>query len=234
MKTIEQMRMTAFEDRDRLRKMAPPHSFLRSTRSVEVVAIARAPRELERGRAILGGWAPASGPEAPDAGISEEAARIERAILHGDERALGEYGGLQAAMKRSVVLRKRARQVPGQGPTATVRLSGRTSDYPLCVMPLPGCENDAGGRFTDDPGRDSQRHGSRFLCGCCGYHLHPRRHRPRRHRPRRPRRPQRSPGELHRRRYAGSVSRPMKSVQVHSQDTRPPGPPRRQIRKEFP
>ncbi len=26
-----------------------------------------------------------------------------------------------------------------------------------------------GGRFTDDPGRDSQRYGSRFLCGCCGY-----------------------------------------------------------------
>ena len=32
-----------------------------------------------------------------------------------------------------------------------------------------GCENDVEGRFTDDPGRDSQRHGSRFLCGCCGY-----------------------------------------------------------------
>ena len=165
MKTIEQMRMTAFEDRDQLRKMAPPQASFVLHDRWEVVAIARAPRELERGRAILGGWAAASGPEAPDAGISEEAARIERAILHGDERALGEYGGLQAATKRSVVLRKRARQ----GPTATVRLSGRTSDYPLCVMPLPGCEYDPGGRFTDDPGRDSQRHGSRFLCSCCGY-----------------------------------------------------------------
>ena len=102
------------------------------------MAIARAPRELERGRAILGGWAAASG-------VSEEAARIERAILHGDERALGEYGGLQVAKKRSVVLRKRAHQVPGQGPTATVRLSGRTSDYPLCVTPLPGCEPRRGG-----------------------------------------------------------------------------------------
>ena len=39
----------------------------------------------------------------------------------------------------------------------------------LRVMPPPEGENDAGGRFTDDPGRDSQRHGSRFLCGCCGY-----------------------------------------------------------------
>ena len=161
MKTIEQMRMTAFEDRDQLRKMAPHQASFVLHDRWEVVAIARAPRELERGQAILGGWAAASGPEAPDAGVSEEAARIERAILHGDERALGEYGGLQAAKKRSVVLRKRARQVPGQGPTATVRLSGRTSDYPLCVMPLPGCEYDPGGGFTDDPGRDSQRHGSR-------------------------------------------------------------------------
>ena len=39
----------------------------------------------------------------------------------------------------------------------------------LRLMPRLECENDTGGRFTDDPGRDSQRHGSRFLCGCCGY-----------------------------------------------------------------
>ena len=38
----------------------------------------------------------------------------------------------------------------------------------LRVMQRLACENDAGGRFTDDPGRDSQRHGPRFLCGCCG------------------------------------------------------------------
>ena len=39
----------------------------------------------------------------------------------------------------------------------------------LRVMPPPECENDVGGRFTDDPARDSQRHGSRLLYGCCGY-----------------------------------------------------------------
>ena len=39
----------------------------------------------------------------------------------------------------------------------------------LRLMPRLGCENDAGGQFTNDPGRDSQRHGSRFRCGCCGY-----------------------------------------------------------------
>ena len=38
----------------------------------------------------------------------------------------------------------------------------------LRLMPRLECENDAGGQFTNDPGRDSQRHGSRFLCGCCG------------------------------------------------------------------
>ena len=39
----------------------------------------------------------------------------------------------------------------------------------LRLMPRLGCEIDVGGRFTGDPGRDSQRHGSRFLCGSCGY-----------------------------------------------------------------
>ena len=39
----------------------------------------------------------------------------------------------------------------------------------LRLMPRLACENDTVGRFTDDPGRDSQRHDSRFLCGCCSY-----------------------------------------------------------------
>ena len=47
--------------------------------------------------------------------------------------------------------------------------SGAVPMTGLRVMPRLECENDAGSRCTDDPGRDSQRHGSRFLCGCCGY-----------------------------------------------------------------
>ena len=64
-----------------------------------------------------------------------EMARVEEAILQGDGWVLGEYDGLQAAMKRSVVLKKQARQParPGTEPPPAVpgkrRASpGRTSD----------------------------------------------------------------------------------------------------------
>ena len=51
-----------------------------------------------------------SGPAEPDAEIREELARIERAILQGAVQILDEFGGLQAAMKRSVALEKRVRR----------------------------------------------------------------------------------------------------------------------------
>ena len=99
-------------------------------RSVEVVAVVRTPEELDRARAILHGWAEASGPAEPDAGVREEIVRIERAILQGAVQILEEFGGLQAAMKRSVALTKRERRQPGHAPIhrggtwQTVRLSG--------------------------------------------------------------------------------------------------------------
>ncbi len=99
-------------------------------RSVEVVAVVRTLEEFARARTILGGWAEASGPAEPDAGIREEIARIERAILQGAIQILDEFGGLQAALKRSVALTKQARQQRGRGPIhtgrtwQTVRLSG--------------------------------------------------------------------------------------------------------------
>ena len=61
---------------------------------------------------------------------TDEMARIEEAILQGDGWVLGEYGGLQAAMKRSVALKKQARQPADRGlihrssTWQTVRLSG--------------------------------------------------------------------------------------------------------------
>ena len=61
------------------------------------------------------GWAEASGPGEPDAGIREELARIERAILQGAVQILEEFGGLQAALKRSVALEKQVRRQPGPG-----------------------------------------------------------------------------------------------------------------------
>ena len=84
-------------------------------RSVGVVAVVRTPRELERAQAILGDWAEASGPAEPDGDAGEEIARIEQVTLQGAVRILDEFGGLQAAMKRSVALKK-ARQQPGHGP----------------------------------------------------------------------------------------------------------------------
>ena len=99
-------------------------------RAVEVVAIVRTLEEFARARSILGGWAEASGPAEPDAGIREEIDRIERAILQGAIQILDEFGGLQAALKRSVALTKQARRQRGRGPIhtgrtwQTVRLSG--------------------------------------------------------------------------------------------------------------
>ena len=99
-------------------------------RSVEVVAVVRTLEELDRAQGILHGWTEASGPDEPDAGIREEIARIERAILQGEVQILDEFGGLQDALKRSVALTKQTRRQPGRGSInrgsawQTVRLSG--------------------------------------------------------------------------------------------------------------
>ena len=99
-------------------------------RSVEVVAVVRTGGELDRAEAVLRRWGTSSGRAEPDAGIHEELARIERAILQGTVPVLEEYGGLQAALKRSVVLEKQVRRQPAPGfvrhasTWQTVRLSG--------------------------------------------------------------------------------------------------------------
>ena len=91
------------------------HALQGQGRSVEVVAVARTSREMDRALAVMSGWAEASGPGEPDAGIREEIDRIERAILQGAVQILEEFGGLQAALKRSVVLEKQARRQTGRG-----------------------------------------------------------------------------------------------------------------------
>ncbi|MXX33695.1 MAG: hypothetical protein F4Z50_02920 [Gemmatimonadetes bacterium] len=86
--------------------------------SVEVVAVARTSRELERARRVIGGWAEPAGPgdRDPGPGIPEELARIERAIVEGAVDVLDEFGGLQAALKRSIELEAQARrQEAGRG-----------------------------------------------------------------------------------------------------------------------
>ena len=78
-------------------------------RSVEIVAVVRTVRELQRARTILENWvgARASDPSGPfDQAGGREIARIERAILEGDDRTLDEYGDLQAGLERIVELKE--------------------------------------------------------------------------------------------------------------------------------
>ena len=85
------------------------------SRSVEVVAVGRTHREMERATRVLGGWAEPTGRGELDPATAEELARIERAIVQGTVQVLEEFGGLQAAMKRGAALEKRARRRASRG-----------------------------------------------------------------------------------------------------------------------
>ena len=84
-------------------------------RRIEVVAVARTWEELNRAGTVLANWAGDPRPSEFDAEVSLEIARIEHAILRGAVQILEEFGGLQAAMKRSVALTKRAHRQAGRG-----------------------------------------------------------------------------------------------------------------------
>ena len=94
------------------------HALGRRGRSVEVIAVGRPSRELERARRVMRHWAEPSGPAELDPQVRKELARIEEAILAGAVPILEKYGGLQAAMKRSVALEKQARR---QAARASIR-----------------------------------------------------------------------------------------------------------------
>ena len=100
-----------------LRSWAAAHSDLwqdlrERDRRVEVVVVAGEHRSLQRAQKVLGHWADnfdrAAREDAPLAG--EEIARIEQAILTRNIPVLEEYGGVQAALKRTVELEKLARK----------------------------------------------------------------------------------------------------------------------------
>ena len=82
---------------------------------IEVVAVVRRWEEDRRAGTVLANWARYPHPSEIDEEMSRDIARIEQAILKGDVRVLDEYGGLQAAMRRSVALEKRARRRAGRG-----------------------------------------------------------------------------------------------------------------------
>ena len=79
-------------------------------RSVEVVAVVRTPRELERARTTLGRWAntaAASGPATPEPGRAArcDIDRIEQAIRGMDDAVIEKHGGLQGCLERIVELK---------------------------------------------------------------------------------------------------------------------------------
>ena len=83
---------------------------------IDVVAVVRTTREFSRARTVLANWARYPRPSEIGEGTRRELDRIEQAILTGDVRVLNEeYGGLQAALKRSIALEKRARRRAGRG-----------------------------------------------------------------------------------------------------------------------
>ena len=91
------------------------HALRERGTSVELVAVVRTAGEAERAQRVMRGWAEAGPPRDPDPRLREEIERIRRAILDGAVPVLDEYGGLQAAMKRSAALTKRLRSQPGPG-----------------------------------------------------------------------------------------------------------------------
>ena len=85
-------------------------------RSVRVVAVVRTVRELQRAGTILENWvhgrtSDSSGPFESGETTRREIDRIEHAILEGDDRALEEYGDLQAGLERIVELKELRRNL---------------------------------------------------------------------------------------------------------------------------
>ena len=77
-------------------------------RTVEAVVVARTSRQARRARKVMRYWTEATATAEPDPMAAIELARIERAIIEGSVEVLDEYGGLQAAMQKSVALEKEA------------------------------------------------------------------------------------------------------------------------------
>ena len=82
---------------------------------IEVVAAVRTWQESSRARTVFAYWVRDPRSSEMDEEVSRDIARIEQAILKGDVQVLDEYGGLQAAMPRSVALMKRAWRQAGRG-----------------------------------------------------------------------------------------------------------------------
>ena len=83
-------------------------------RPVQVVAVARKERALERAKNALHNWANGSVPKARNRSLSaaREYAKIKRAVLTGDTDLLNSYGGVTPALKRAIELQPLAENRP--------------------------------------------------------------------------------------------------------------------------
>ena len=121
----------------------------RRGRPVEVFAVARTSRETERARRVMRGWAEPSGPGEPDAGIREELARIEVAILQGAVQVL-DASGRDETRRRAGEAGTPASRRPGGDPPrhrlADWASGGRALPMTgVRFMAAPACEIDSGG-----------------------------------------------------------------------------------------
>ena len=93
---------------------------------IDVVAVVRTTKESRRTRRVLANWARYPRPSETGEETRRDLTRIEQAILTGDVRVLDEYGGLQAALKRSIALEKRVRRRAGRGLMHRIETWGTT------------------------------------------------------------------------------------------------------------
>ena len=77
--------------------------------------MARSERELARAKAVLQRRTQTSGLLESTGDVRVEIARIARAILQGRVEVFEEFGGLQAATRRSVALEKQLLRQPAPG-----------------------------------------------------------------------------------------------------------------------
>ena len=90
------------------------HALQRQVRSVEIVAVVRTRKEMDRAGTILGNWVEAPAASGAVDPARREIARIEQAIRGMDDAVIEKHGGLQGCLERIVELKDRLRSArPG-------------------------------------------------------------------------------------------------------------------------
>ena len=109
------------------------HALQRQGRSVEIVAVVRTRKEMDRAGTILGNWAEAPAASGAVDPARREIARIEQAIRGMDDAVIDKHGGLQGCLERIVELKDRLRSarpgttIDGFAAWRSSRLPGGTS-----------------------------------------------------------------------------------------------------------